>query len=78
MKNYEHITNGSRIETISGYYIVTGWNGSIVYLDEYEPNDLDTDCIKTGESRLTLSELERVMKDFDGNNHSLVFDEGEM
>lgn len=75
----EHIRKGSEITTLTGYLVVTGYNGSIVYCDEYTYTDeADFDkCEKTGERMLTLREIEREMKEVDGGNHRLVYDEEE-
>lgn len=76
MSKEDIITIGTRISTVTGCDIVTGYNGSIVYLDEYEP-DFDNnpdDLIKTGERMLTLYEIGLLMKELDGHNHNVTFE----
>ena len=71
MRN-ETITNGTEIKTIAGYMIATGYNGSIVYLDEYETNEAG-EAEKVGERRLTLAEIGDAMKEVDGQNHKVIW-----
>ena len=68
----EQICKGFEINTITGGLKVTGYNGSIVYLEEYTAND-DGNLEFTGESRLTLEEIAKVMKEMDGLNHKIEF-----
>lgn len=70
----ETITKGSEISTLSGHMVVTGFNGSIVYLDEYE-TDKDGHEQKIGERRLTLAETGQEMKKVDGQNHKVTWEE---
>lgn len=69
------IRKGTRIDTIDGYEIVTGFNGSIVYTDSYQLNDEGTDVYLAGEGRLTISDIEHKMKEVDGLNHSVRYEE---
>ena len=71
MRN-ETITKGTQISTLSGYMVATGYNGSIVYLDEYETDD-DGHEQKIGERRLTLSEIGCEMQRVDGMNHNVIW-----
>lgn len=73
----EHIRKGSEITTLAGYLVVTGYNGSIVYCDEYTNTDEDDPdkYEKTDERMLTLREIEREMWEVDGQSHRLTYDE---
>jgi hypothetical protein len=73
----EHIRKGSEITTLAGYLVVTGYNGSIVYCDEYTNTDEDDPdkYEKTDERMLTLREIEHEMWEVDGRSHWLVYDE---
>lgn len=75
----EHIRKGSEITTLAGYLVVTGYNGSIVYCDEYTNTDEDDPdkYEKTDERMLTLREIGHEMWEVDGRNHWLVYDEEE-
>lgn len=75
----EHIRKGSEITTLAGYLVITGYNGSIVYCDEYTNTDEDDPdkYEKTDERMLTLREIEREMWEVDGRNHRLTYDEEE-
>ena len=72
----EHIGKGTQIATEAGYLVATGYNGRIVYCDEYT---LDEDTLDrfdlTGERRLTLQEIAREMKRADGRNHLSAWNE---
>lgn len=67
------ITTGAQIDTIEGYEVVKSYNGSIVYTDSYEYDD-DGNPQKTGECRLTLEEVGKLMKGVDGRNHRVTFE----
>ena len=70
----ETITKGTQISTLSGYMVATGYNGSIVYLDEYETDENGHEQ-KIGERRLTLSEICNEMHSVDGMNHKVIWEE---
>ena len=70
----ETITKGSEISTLAGYMVATGYNGSIVYLDEYE-TDEDGEAEKVGERMLTLDEIAHEMKNVDGMNHKVIWEQ---
>lgn len=72
----EIITKGTKIDTIYGYEIVTGYNGSVVYTDTYEILD-DEEPYKLRESMLTYSDINARMKEVDGRNHSVRYEEAE-
>jgi len=63
-----YITTGSTILADDCNLIVTGYNGSIVYLDEY-----DFDFHKTGERMLTLNEIAHVMHQYSGDVVTVVW-----
>lgn len=84
MKNIKRITKGTRIDTPVGYMIATGFNGSLVYLDVYEPEMIEDErgnfvdapgsgMVKVGDRRLTLGEVAEMMKEVDGQNHKVVW-----
>lgn len=75
---FDHITKGTEIITQEGKLICEDYNGSIVYLREYLYNDeTEVSDIDNGERRLTLSEIGHVMREWDGNNHRVMWDEPE-
>lgn len=67
MRDY-YITVGSTVLADGYHMIVTGYNGSIVYLDEY-----DDDFHKTGERMLTLNEIAHVMHQYYGKNFNVIW-----
>lgn len=78
----DHITKGTEITTADGYIIVTGYNGHIVYAerhvltapDDEEYTDDNAIDVKTDEM-YTLSEIAGLMKEVDGRNHRVIYDE---
>ena len=68
------IRKGTKIDTATGYAHVTGFNGHIVYLDMYEANE-DGYCRFSEERMLTLSEVGLMMKEFDGRNHKVIWED---
>ena len=76
MVGMDTIKNGDMITTLSGYELVTGYNGSIVYTDSYIHSEDDPDkLIKDGERMLTLDEIGHLMKEVDGRNHKVWYEE---
>lgn len=73
MKNI--ISVGSRVETLAGYEVATGYNGSIVYTDSYEV-DADGSATKVNNRMLTLAEIGHLMREVDGKLHEVRFEEG--
>lgn len=69
----ETIKTGDIIDTLVGYLEVKGYNGSIVYCDEYETTDNGED-VMTGERMLTCNEIGKIMKEVDGRNHKVMFE----
>lgn len=78
MKKFEHVTVGTEVFTEYGKLVLKGYNGSLVYADrwEYDESD-DPDLVYIREDRLTLFELASDMRDVDGLNHRLIWDEPE-
>ena len=69
----EQIYKGSHVIKSDGIWMeVTGFNGSIVYLDEYWENE-SGETRYAGETRLTLAEIAGIMKEMDGHNHDLEY-----
>ena len=69
-----YIKKGDTINTMAGYEVVTGYNGSIVYTDSYEIGE-DEEPEKVGERRLTLEEIGHIMREVDGLNHKVFYEE---
>ena len=67
MRKY-YITIGSTVLTDDGYMVVTGCNGSIAYLNEYDYNSH-----KTGERMLTLNEIAHEMHRYDGHTYKVAW-----
>ena len=72
----EIIKNGSEISTLAGYELVKGYNGSIVYTDSYEIDD-DGNASMVDERMLTLEEIGHLMREVDGRNHNVRYEEEE-
>lgn len=79
-----YIRTGSEIDTATGILKVTGYNGSIVYCEQYEPEMTETengdyidagDMTKTDERRLTLEEIGQILKESDGQNNIVIWEE---
>lgn len=62
------IHKGSKIDTLSGYLVVNGYNGNIFYTDEYIA-DSDGNPEMVEKLMLTASDIQRAMKQLDGRNH---------
>lgn len=74
MTNY--IKANDTINTIEGYLVVKGQNcGGLVYLDEYRVDDDGNEILSGKDRMLTLSEIGRVMKEVDGDNHNVCWAE---
>lgn len=67
------IKTGDIIDTLAGYLEVKGYNGSIVYCEEYETNENGED-VMTGDRMLTCGEIALIMKEVDGRNHKVMFE----
>lgn len=70
----QYITKGDTINTMAGYEVVKGYNGSIVDTDSYEIGE-DGEPEKVGERRLTLEEIGHIMREVDGLNHKVFYEE---
>ena len=76
MVRFEHITKGTRIETLAGYIILKDRNdGGLYDADEYTFTEND-EAEFSGAVRLTKAEIERTLKETDGKNHTVIW-EGE-
>ena len=76
MKKYEHIGKGTEITTMEGKIVADSYNGSIVYFDEFLYNEeTEEDDIPNGTRMLTLYEAGKIMKESDGRNHNVTWEE---
>lgn len=84
MKNVKRITEGTMIDTPTGYMIATGFNGSLVFFDVFEPEMIEDEngnlahapgsgMVQVEDCRLTLWEVAGVMKEVDGRNHKVIW-----
>ena len=69
----ESIKKGSLVTTMTGYMIVTGYNGHIVYVNQYVVDE--SSDLPEGEFRYTLGEIGHMMKECDGRNRRVVWEE---
>lgn len=74
MSRCEHISQGSEIQTLDGFLTVEGWNGRLVDVTEWLL-DRDGGEHEGRELRMTLNEIAAVMKEVDGRNHRVLWDE---
>lgn len=73
MARFEHITKGTRIETLAGYIILKDRNdGGLYDADEYTFTEND-EAEFSGAVRLTKAEIERTMREVDGRNHRVIW-----
>lgn len=70
----EYIAKGSIINTIFGEIEITGYNGSIAYCVEREYDESGEIC-REEEGRYTLNEIGHLMKEVDGRNHRVRYEE---
>lgn len=71
--NYEHYKIGDTILTLEGEEKIISFNGSIITTQSYIIGDNDK-LIENGENMLTRSDVERILKEIDGKNHKVIFD----
>jgi len=70
----ETITTGTEISSLEGKLVITGYNGHIVYVDEYTL--LDEGEYKFNTKRmLTLNEIAHEMKEVDGLNYKVIWED---
>lgn len=69
----ESIKKGSIVNTLTGYMIVTGYNGHIVYVDQYVVDECSN--LPAGDMRYTLDEIGHLLKECDGRTHRVVWEE---
>lgn len=73
MARFEHITKGTRIDTLAGYIILKDRNdGGLYDADEYTFTEND-EAEFSGVVRLTKAEIERTMREVDGRNHRVIW-----
>lgn len=70
----ETITVMTEIDTAEGYLVVKSFNGSMVVVEEYIVGEDDM-LFDNGERGLTLAEIGKIMKDRDGMNHKVVWED---
>lgn len=71
-----HITKGSRIQTAyDGYLLVDSYNGSIVYCERYDWDDDGNEVLVDDDCRYTRKELADIMKEVDGYNHKVYWED---
>lgn len=67
----DYIGAGSEVLINGGYLVINGHNGSGLYdCSEFEIDE-KFNPVAAGERRLTLHEIEHLMKEADGHNHKL-------
>lgn len=70
------IRKGFEFETLEGKCVVESYNGSIVDCQEYLYNDETGESDIMGEPRrLTLNEIANEIKNIDGLNYKVVWEE---
>lgn len=74
MKRFEQIKKGFEVNTFDGYFVADSYNGSIVFGTEYY-TDENGDVYRTDDRMLTLTEIAHLMREFDGQNHMLVWED---
>lgn len=75
MKNLERITKGAKVNTLSGYIIIGDMNtGGMIWISDIEMDE-DGNEINKSDRLLSLSEIAGEMKQVDGLNHRLWYEE---
>jgi hypothetical protein len=75
MRATDIIEKGDTIATIYGYMVVTGYNGSgLVSVEDFE-FDENGNAFKTEIDSLTYSDIEKRMREHDGHNHKVRYEE---
>lgn len=74
MKATDRIFKGYKVTTAEGYILVKSYNGSIVYVSNYVSDEKDY-CHFECERMLTLSEIGALMKEVDGKNHKVIWED---
>ena len=70
---YDILKIGDKINTAVGYLKIKEQNlGGAIWVDEYEIAECGYP-LKIGERLLTINEIEREAKTFDGLNHKFTF-----
>ena len=72
----EYITKGTTIDTVTGYIKILGYNGSGLF--DCNIHDLNDDNQYATERRyLTARDIQSYMKEVDGKNHKIEWEEPE-
>lgn len=72
----EYVTVGTTIDTLVGYIKVLGYNGNGLF--DCNIHELDDNSQYTTERRyLTASDIQSYMKEVDGKNHKIEWEEPE-
>lgn len=69
MRHTEWLKVGDTVNTLVGWLVITGFNGSIAYCDEFE----DGEEIPEG-LMLTPEEIGHKMREIDGENHHIAIE----
>lgn len=70
MTHTEWLKVGDTVNTLAGWLVITGFNGSIAYCDEFEDGE-ETSV----ETMLTPEEIGHRMRELDGKNHHVAIDD---
>lgn len=73
----DYIKKYDQIETMAGYIVVTEFNGTILYCKEYDVDMDGNSVLKDDDARYTLAEVGHLMKEVDGRNHRVVWEDEE-
>lgn len=73
----ELIKEGFRFNSSEGYVECCNYNGSIVYCTEYECDEEGYETGKTYARMLTLNEIAQYLKDEDGKNHKVMWEDSD-
>lgn len=72
-----YIRKGDEFDTVSGYEVVTAVRNGFAHTASYEVQD-NGEMEYSGKRMLTAAEIGRLMKEVDGENHTIIFvQEGE-
>lgn len=69
MRRTEWLKVGDTVNTLTGWLVITSFNGSIAYCDEFEDGGETAT-----ETMLTPEEIGNRMREIDGRNHHIAID----
>lgn len=71
-----YIKKGSVLETATGYITISGFNGSVVDVNETVLNidDDGNETETTNDARYTLNEIAALLHNHDGHNYRVIFE----